>query len=509
MLANFECDLHGHTNRSDGNGTPAEFIEHAAKRGMKVVAMTDHDVVPPERILTKAGEMSPEIYAKQLGVKLIPGIEISCETYIDDTHLLCFECDWKDPFFEEIHELAIHSKTEGYKELVRRLNDHGMSMTWEEVLDNDGDPITEETLQKKKIFELMARKGYVESWSEGKLFVNRTPDFVIKREKPDAVTVIKKIHELGGRVIMAHPYLVSDTVDYHGTEMTRAEYIDLLIEAGLDGIEVCYTYDKTSYGGTMTKDEIIAEVKERYKNSGLFLSGGSDYHGDQKKGVENPRDIGECGISLDEFKQWEAIKNVKDIIEENRPKLRSSVRGREAAVMLPLVYKDGEWQILFEVRSSKLKTQPGEICFPGGGIDVGENPREAAVREVCEELLIDASQIEVLGEIDGTIGPSGAPMWAFAGIVRDYKGTFSSDEVAEIFTVPLRELLEMEPTIGTVKLHIEMPEDFPAEMIPDHENYKWRGREQEIPFYPWHEYMIWGATGRILHNFLEKAKGKW
>ena len=52
MLANYECDLHGHTNRSDGNDSPVEYIRHAVHRGVKILAITDHDIVPPELIET-------------------------------------------------------------------------------------------------------------------------------------------------------------------------------------------------------------------------------------------------------------------------------------------------------------------------------------------------------------------------------------------------------------------------------------------------------------------------
>ena len=105
---------------------------------------------------------------------------------------------------------------------------------------------------------------------------------------------------------MAHPYLVSEPIQYEDREITRKEYIDILIAAGLDGIEASYTYDKTSYGGTMTKDEIIKEVKELYTGR-LIISGGSDYHNDGKKGVKNPRDIGDCGITMEEFMQYEQL----------------------------------------------------------------------------------------------------------------------------------------------------------------------------------------------------------
>ena len=261
MLANYECDLHGHTNRSDGNDSPVEYIRHAVHRGVKILAITDHDIVPPEMIELGGGKRQEiTAYAKGIGVELLRGIEISCETYIDDVHLVCLGCDWNAPYFKELDEFTINSKVNSYRKLIDLLNEQGMEMTWEEVLQNNGYPVQEQFVQKKMIFELMARKGYMESWKEAKLYVKNSKEVSVKREKPDAVSVIKEIHKLGGIIILAHPYLISEPVSYKGKEMSRQEFIEVLIEAGLDGIEASYTYDKTSYGGTMTKDEIKKEV---------------------------------------------------------------------------------------------------------------------------------------------------------------------------------------------------------------------------------------------------------
>ena len=311
MLANYECDLHGHTNRSDGNDSPVEYIRHAVHRGVKILAITDHDIVPPEMIELGGGKRQEiTAYAKGIGVELLRGIEISCETYIDDVHLVCLGCDWNAPYFKELDEFTINSKVNSYRKLIDLLNEQGMEMTWEEVLQNNGYPVQEQFVQKKMIFELMARKGYMESWKEAKLYVKNSKEVSVKREKPDAVSVIKEIHKLGGIIILAHPYLISEPVSYKGKEMSRQEFIEVLIEAGLDGIEASYTYDKTSYGGTMTKDEIKKEVIERYAGRGLIISGGSDYHADGKKGVKNPREIGECGITREDFMKYEKLVRI-------------------------------------------------------------------------------------------------------------------------------------------------------------------------------------------------------
>lgn len=305
MLANYECDLHGHTNRSDGVDSPKEFIDHAVERGLKVAAITDHDIKPPVWIEVDGKKVSPVDYARSKGLKLILGIEISCETYVDDTHLVCFGCDWDAPYFEELAQFTADSKINGYKELVEYLNQHNMPLTWQEVLENNGHPVTAENVQKKMIFELMARKGYMESWSQAKIFVKNNIE--IKRKKPDAVSVIQKIHELGGIVIAAHPYLISEPVEYEGEKISRSQYLDRLIEAGLDGIEARYTYDKTSYGGNLTKQEIYDNIIKDYAGKGLIISGGSDYHNDGKKGVKNPRELGECGLTMEEYQSQERL----------------------------------------------------------------------------------------------------------------------------------------------------------------------------------------------------------
>lgn len=306
MLANYECDLHGHTNRSDGNDSPEEFICHAAERGVKVAAITDHDVIPPSYVMVDGKKEEIQRYARQKGVFLLQGIEISCETWIDDTHLVCFGCDWNAPFFAGLDAFTIKSKIGSYKKLVEALSRKGMPMTWQEVLDNNGHPVEEQAVQKKMIFELMARKGYMAGWQDAKLYVKNAKDIQIKREKPEAVSVIKEIHRLGGIVILAHPFLISEPVQYKGKEISRKKFIEILIEAGLDGIEASYTYDKTSYNGKQTADEIKKEIEQTYGDR-LFISGGSDYHADGKKGVKNPREIGDCGISLSDFEQCEFL----------------------------------------------------------------------------------------------------------------------------------------------------------------------------------------------------------
>ena len=102
---------------------------------------------------------------------------------------------------------------------------------------------------------------------------------------------------------IAHPYLIDEEVDSRIIgKMSRDSYINSLIDSRLDGIESCYTYSKTTYKGDKSNEEIKKEIEDKYNGKVKFFTGGSDYHNDGKKGVENPRYLGEAGISLEEFK---------------------------------------------------------------------------------------------------------------------------------------------------------------------------------------------------------------
>lgn len=315
---NYPVDLHTHSTRSDGADTPQQLIDHAASLGMKIIAITDHVIRPPKEIPVEAADagnralVDPVDYAWSRGLRLLRGIEISCETTAEDCHLVCLGCNWEDPFFDDLERAVVESKIGSYQELVRRLDADDMHMTWEEVLENGGNPVAEEQVQKKMIFELIARKGYQKDWSSAKLMVKNTPSYQILREKPDPVQVIRQVHCCGGIVIMAHPYLVNEPVRLPSGTMDRAAYIDRLIEAGLDGIEACYPYSKTSYGGSMTPEQIESEVRERYSGRVAIISGGSDYHADFRKGVSpaKARIIGESGITLEYFQQNTLLQEV-------------------------------------------------------------------------------------------------------------------------------------------------------------------------------------------------------
>ena len=300
MSALYPCDLHAHTNRSDGNDSPRELVGLAAAAGLRVLALTDHDIIAPETADVGGIQVNLVEYAKQQGLILLPGVEYSCDTIVEDVHIVALGCDWAHTFFAAEYAASIDSKIEGYRELCRLLKEDGMDIDWRRDILLDG-ARDETAVQRKMIFEAMAQRGGAEDWSAAKLMVKNTPRYAVKRVKPDPAHIIDSIHAAGGIAIMAHPYLVGDPAEWRGNPVSRAGYIDKLIEAGLDGIEASYPYDKTSYDGGLTPERVEAEVRAAYADRLPIISGGSDYHNEGKKGAKRPRMLGERGLTIEEF----------------------------------------------------------------------------------------------------------------------------------------------------------------------------------------------------------------
>ncbi len=301
----YSCDLHCHTVRSDGADTPQELIENAVSMGLKAAAITDHDTPPPKVL---ANGLSPKEYAQQKGLYLILGYEFSTDTFVDDVHIIGYELDWEKQELQNEVKRARKSKTEAYRKLCEVLTEHGMPIDYEkEILkykDQKGNQQERkpDEVERKFVFEKMADKGYAPTWEDAKIMVRDNPKLNVRRRKINPLDAINLIHDCGGIAVLAHPYLIDKEVAPKETgEMTRELYIERLIDNNLDGIEARYTYDKTSYKGSKSVCGIEREINEKYKDK-LLISGGSDYHAGHKKNRENPRKLGEAGISFKAFK---------------------------------------------------------------------------------------------------------------------------------------------------------------------------------------------------------------
>lgn len=200
--------------------------------------------------------------------------------------------------------------------------------------------------------------------------------------------------------------------------------------------------------------------------------------------------------------------NVHDLMQKlthRKPGILGSDQFSKYAVLLPLIQKDEEWHVLFEVRSSKLRRQPGEVCFPGGRMDLtDENEQHTAVRETSEELGISGKSIRQITPLDYMISPFGTIIYPFVGLIESEEEIRPNpSEVDRIFTVPLSFLKGYQPEIFQVEFKVMPEKDFPLNQIPGGENYNWQTRKMDECFYFYEDKVIWGLTARILKHFVE------
>ena len=181
------------------------------------------------------------------------------------------------------------------------------------------------------------------------------------------------------------------------------------------------------------------------------------------------------------------------------------------AVLVPLVEREGEVYVLYEVRAATMRRQPGEVCFPGGHIEGEESPECCALRETWEELGIPAEDIQILGRLDFIAHRANFIMYPILARVSAQaveRMNPNPAEVGETFMVPVSHLLNNPPQEYTYSLIPSTPEDFPYELIGIPRTYRWQRGGENVPIYPWQGHAIWGLTGRITRHLM-KWMGQW
>lgn len=157
---------------------------------------------------------------------------------------------------------------------------------------------------------------------------------------------------------------------------------------------------------------------------------------------------------------------------------------KRACVMIPLLPVDGEWHLLFSRRSPELTVHSGQISFPGGRADRGEDLVDAALREMHEEVGVPPSIVEVIGRLDDVITRTGFLVAPFVGVLATRpEYVLQRSEVDEIFEVPVAHLL--------------------GDGMPEIRYVDYRGGRFPVYVYPTELMDIWGLTGRILKGFLD------
>ena len=199
------------------------------------------------------------------------------------------------------------------------------------------------------------------------------------------------------------------------------------------------------------------------------------------------------------------VENILNKINDRQPSLMDQKKNNTYAVLVPLVEQKGSTHLLFEVRSLKMRRQPGDVCFPGGRVDQEDvNEEQCAIRETSEELGLDQSFIQHVSPLDYIISTDRRMIYPFVGRITNIdQMKINRAEVEEIFTVPLSYFLQTEPKKYKINFEVVPEPNFPFDLIQDGENYDWRSPQVDELFYEYEDKVIWGLTAKIIHHFME------
>lgn len=267
-------DLHTHSTFSDGRFTPTRLVDENYEKGIRVLAITDHDCVDGVREAIEAAKK----YNGEM--KVIPGVELSTEMNHRPVHILGYYLDVNyKPMLDTMDNLRDSRDNRLYK-MIDRLNELGYLITADDI-DTSG-----KTIGRPHVAKALVKAGYFSNVQEvfDKLLYYGGPAY-INHFKLSPLEAVKMIHAAGGIAVLAHP-----------TEIANDELVlELLDTIPFDGVEVYHPSSKTQ--------ERNNEIKEFAAKRNLLVSGGTDFH------AQPDRFPAEIGIWLVDY------EDVKGIIE--------------------------------------------------------------------------------------------------------------------------------------------------------------------------------------------------
>jgi 3',5'-nucleoside bisphosphate phosphatase len=260
-------DLHSHSTASDGAFAPAVVIQEAHKAGLSAIALTDHD--------TTAGLAEAHAEGQRLGIRVVPGVELSAVEADHETHMLGLHLGSTVPIDAKLAQLRDMRRTRAAK-IVDLLNSNGVRITLESVLEQAGGA----AIGRPHVARALIAEGWAVDSRDAfdRYLATGRPGFVPK-EQLTVRDAIALIHAAGGIAVVAHP----------GSQGTR-ERIEMLLKDGLDGVEVRHPSHSA---------EDIARLMALVEHFGLVASGGSDWHG-----LPGPRVLGSMRVPA-EWLLWQ------------------------------------------------------------------------------------------------------------------------------------------------------------------------------------------------------------
>lgn len=276
-------DLHTHTTESDGSFTPEELMQEAKRVGLSAIAITDHDSISG---IKKAAPL-----AEELGIELIPGVELSTDYNGKEVHVVGLYVNIEDEyFFGKIKEFK-ENRDSRNAIMVENLQKEGFDITIEALTAENPDCV----ITRANIARFLYEHGMIPTIQTAfEKYIGDNCKCYVNRFKITPMDGVRLIKEAGGTAILAHPLL------YHMSDSTLQKMVDEMKEAGLDGIEAVYC--------TYTPAE-ERQMKQFAKANDLLISGGSDFHGTTKPKLNLATGYGKLHIPYEILETIKASRN--------------------------------------------------------------------------------------------------------------------------------------------------------------------------------------------------------
>ncbi|MGH9173148.1 MAG: PHP domain-containing protein [Vicinamibacterales bacterium] len=248
------ADLHTHSTASDGTLAPADLVRQAHRRGLAILALTDHDTTEGIAEAVRCG--------RELGVRVIAGIELSTDVTAGETHILGYGVDPDSRLLCETLASYRRARAERAERIVERLRDLGVELPVGSVRPSGANA----SVGRPHIARALVAAGHAISVADAfdRYLGEGKPAYIPTERKPTPPEAIQLVLAAGGLPVHAHPF----------TSDRFPDSLPELIEAGLAGIEVFY--------GEYTPEQ-RARLAQIARQHGLLATGGSDYHGERFK----------------------------------------------------------------------------------------------------------------------------------------------------------------------------------------------------------------------------------
>ena len=245
-------DLHLHSTVSDGRLPPSELVRYAQSQGVTTMALSDHDATD--------GVAEAQRVGAEVGVRVIPGIELSTDLPGASIHILGLFLDYQDSTFQSAVRGFREERLTRAEQMVDALNRIGAPITLERVFEIAG----EGSVGRPHVAQALLEAGHIQTIDEAfDRFIGRDGPAYFEGFRLEPEEGIRMIHAVGGFASWAHPNEL-DGRDWR-------EFLPAVVAAGVDGLEAYYSKD---YG-----PEVSAALLEACAAHDLVPTVGSDYHG--------------------------------------------------------------------------------------------------------------------------------------------------------------------------------------------------------------------------------------